>query len=41
MLDLGRFSVSYSFTHSAWLFGRGISPSQGHNQHTQDSINTE
>jgi hypothetical protein len=40
-LDLGHFLVSLSFTQLAGLLGQGISPSQGHYLHTQDSIKTE
>jgi hypothetical protein len=36
LLDLGRFfSVSWSFTRSVGLLGRGISPSQGRCLHTE------
>jgi hypothetical protein len=34
LLDLGRFSVFWSSTHSVGLLGRGISPSQGRYLHT-------
>jgi hypothetical protein len=34
LLDLGRFSVSWSFTQSVGLLGREISPSQGRYLHT-------
>jgi hypothetical protein len=33
-VELGRFSVSRSFTQSVGLLGRGISPSQGRYLHT-------
>jgi hypothetical protein len=33
LLDLGRFSVSWSFSQSVGLLGRGISPSQGRYVH--------
>jgi hypothetical protein len=32
---LAAFSVSWSYTQSIGLFGRGISPSQGHYLHTE------
>jgi hypothetical protein len=38
---LAAVSVSWSFTQSVGLLGRGISPSQGRYLHTQDSTNTE
>jgi hypothetical protein len=39
-LDLGLFSVSWSFTQSVGLLGQGISPSQGRYLHTQKSTQT-
>jgi hypothetical protein len=41
LLDLGRFSVPSSFTQSVGVLERGISLSQGHYLHTQDSTNAE
>jgi hypothetical protein len=41
LLDLGRFSVSLSFTQSVGLLRRGISQSQGRYLHAQGSTNVE
>jgi hypothetical protein len=39
LLDLGRFSVSWSLTQTVGLRGWGISPPQGRYLHIQDSTN--
>jgi hypothetical protein len=41
LLDIGRFSASWSFIQPVGLLGRGINPSQGRYVDTQDSTNKE